>query len=215
MVVSMPKVIDVEERRAELAEAAARLIARAGIGAATMREVAAEAGWTTGALTHYFTNKRELMLFTFRESLARRRTLRDARDESDPRRAIVQSLEGALPLDDDRRRHWMVNIAFCAEAAGDTELSTTQREAYRENRAHVARLLRAGGCATDAAAALAERLLTVANGIAVQALFDPKGWSPRRQLDHLHESIEPLLGPTRTLSLSTCSAPSQRQGSSG
>jgi len=37
----MPKVVDIEERRAELAAAAAQLIARAGVGAATMREVAA------------------------------------------------------------------------------------------------------------------------------------------------------------------------------
>ncbi|MET0910334.1 MAG: TetR family transcriptional regulator, partial [Ilumatobacteraceae bacterium] len=50
----MPKVVDIQERRAELAAAAAQLIARAGVGAATMREVAAEAGWTTVALTHYF-----------------------------------------------------------------------------------------------------------------------------------------------------------------
>ena len=68
----MPKVVDIDERRAELAAAAAQLIARAGVGAATMRDVAAEAGWTTGALTHYFADKRELLLFTFRSSLAQR-----------------------------------------------------------------------------------------------------------------------------------------------
>ena len=60
----MPRVVDVEERRQELTDAAARLIARAGIGAATMREVAAEAGLTTGALTHYFADKRELLQCT-------------------------------------------------------------------------------------------------------------------------------------------------------
>ncbi len=48
-VTSMPKIIDIDERRQELTDAAARLIARAGLGAATMRDVAAEAGLTTGA----------------------------------------------------------------------------------------------------------------------------------------------------------------------
>ena len=72
----MPKIVDVEQRRAELADAAARLIARSGIEAATMREVAAEAGLTTGALTHYFADKHELLLTTFQASLARRRSLR-------------------------------------------------------------------------------------------------------------------------------------------
>ena len=46
MFLSMPKFVDVAERRAQLAAAAARIIGRAGIGAVTLREVAAEAGWT-------------------------------------------------------------------------------------------------------------------------------------------------------------------------
>ena len=123
----MPKVVDIEQRRQELAAAAAQLIARAGVGAATMRDVAAEAGWTTGALTHYFADKRELLLYTFRSSLAGRHVARGRRRDLSPEDDLLESLEGALPLDDARRRHWMVTIAFCAQAAGDDELSEAQR----------------------------------------------------------------------------------------
>ncbi len=190
----MPKVVDIQERRAELAAAAAQLIARAGVGAATMREVAAEAGWTTGALTHYFSDKRELLLFTFRSSLAQRHANRNARATLDPRSALLQSLEGALPRDEDGRRHWMVTIAFCAQAAGDEELSAAQRDAYREFRARVAGLAVQSGVATDEASlSVAEQLIAVANGIAVQALFDPSSWPADRQLATLHATIEPLL----------------------
>ena len=69
----MPKLVDADQRRGELAEAAARVIARSGIDGASMREVAAEAGWTTGALVHYFANKQELLAFTLQASLDRRR----------------------------------------------------------------------------------------------------------------------------------------------
>jgi AcrR family transcriptional regulator len=190
----MPKVIDVDERRAELARAASRLIARSGLSAATMRDVAAEAGLTTGALTHYFADKRELMLHTFKESLAGRKSVRASRATTEPRQLLVQSLEGGLPLDDDRRRHWMVSIAFCAEATGDTDLSATQRDEYRAYRAYIADLVEAAGFARGAAAGLlAERLIACANGIAVQALFDLDGWSAARQLARLHELIDPLL----------------------
>jgi AcrR family transcriptional regulator len=190
----MPKVVDIQERRAELAAAAAQLIARAGVGAATMREVAAEAGWTTGALTHYFSDKRELLLFTFRSSLAQRHANRNLRATLDPRSALLQALEGALPRDEDGRRHWMVTIAFCAQAAGDEELSAAQRDAYREFRARVAELAVQSGVATDEASlAVAEQLIAVANGIAVQALFDPESWPADRQLATLHATIEPLL----------------------
>lgn len=189
----MPKVVDIEQRRAELAEAASRLIARAGIESATMREVAAEAGWTTGALTHYFSDKRELLLTTFQASLANRRAQRPTDADADPLRQLRASLEGALPLDEPRRRHWMVTVAFCSQAAGDRQLADAQRAAYREFRDHVASLARrsrltgAGG-----ARAHAERLIAVADGVAVQALFDPASWPPDRQLARLGELLDPL-----------------------
>ncbi len=192
----MPKLVDYDERRSELARAAANLIARAGIGAATMRDVAAEAGWTTGALTHYFADKRELLLCTFQASLEGRRAARAAGGPTDPVARLIASLEGALPSDDDRRRHWMVTIAFCAQAAGDPDLAAAQRDAYREFRAHLGGLVRQCGFAEDdGAETLAERLIAAADGIAVQALFDPELWPPAHQLATLHAAIKPLLTP--------------------
>jgi AcrR family transcriptional regulator len=188
----MPRFVDVEERREELTDAAARLIARAGIGAATLRDVAAEAGLSTGSLTHYFADKRELLLCTFQASLARRRTLAVTRPSA-PAEALRASLEGALPLDDDRRRHWMVTVAFCAQATGDDELAAAQRDAYREFRDTVTRLVeRAGHASGDEALALAERLIASVDGIAVQALFDPETWSAARQLATLDVAMDRL-----------------------
>src|SRR4029077_20938696 len=126
MVPSMPKVVDIAERRNELAAAAAQLIARSAVRAATLREVAAEAGWTTGALPPYFADKRELLRFTFASSLAERHAAHAATGDRTPRQQLMDSLEGALPLDEDRRRHWMVTVALCAQAVGDDELSEVQ-----------------------------------------------------------------------------------------
>lgn len=185
----MPKIVDAEERRVELTDAAARLIARAGIGAATMRDVAAEAGVTTGALTHYFADKRELLLRTFEASLDGRRAKRPDRDPADAALSLYDALAGALPIDDDRRRHWMVTVAFCAQATGDHELAAAQRDAYREFRAHVTALLSriAPG---DAPQELAERLIAQVDGVAMQALFDPESWPAVRQLAALAHALE-------------------------
>lgn len=188
----MPKVVDAEERRLELTDAAARLIARAGIGAATMREVAAEAGLTTGALTHYFADKRELLLHTFQASLDGRRSQRPSGEPVDARTALRASLEGALPIDEGRRRHWMVTVAFCAQAAGDDELAAAQRDAYREFRRHVETLVVEIGIADAEHAGLAaEQLIAQADGIAMQALFDPDSWPGERQLAMLHAMLSP------------------------
>jgi AcrR family transcriptional regulator len=194
----VPRVVDAQQRRTELTDAAARLIARSGIEAATLRGVAAEAGWTTGALTHYFTDKRELLLATYQASLAHRRSLRPSASAS-PVERLTASLTGALPIDDSRRRHWLVTMTCLTQASGDDELATAQRDAYREFRDHVAGLIAAAGV-KDAASArlLAERMIAAADGIAIQALFDPDGWPPKRQLDALHTAIASLSAGTAT-----------------
>jgi TetR/AcrR family transcriptional regulator, transcriptional repressor of bet genes len=178
----MPRIVDAEQRRNELTDAAARLIARSGIESATLRDVAAEAGMTTGALTHYFSDKRELLLRTFEASLARRKSLRPPLDAQTAEQQLRASLEGALVLNESHRQHWMVTIVLCSQAAGDAELAAAQSNEYRQFRAHIASLVSTAGLASGkAATALAERLIAAADGIAMQALFDAVGWPPARQ----------------------------------
>ena len=188
----MPKIIDIDERRQELTAAAARLIARAGLGAATLRDVAAEAGLTTGALTHYFADKRELLHSTFVASLQLRRARRpDDRLTTDPYATLRAALAGALPTDEDTRRHWMVTVAFCAEANGDAELAATQRDAYRDYRARVAGVVERCISGSDVdRLEIAEQLIGAVDGIALQALFDPESWPPARQLAALDRAME-------------------------
>lgn len=187
---AMPKSVDVDERRQEITDAAARLIARAGVGAATMRSVAAEAGWTTGTVAHYFTDKRQLLLSTLQASLLGRRHERPDREISGPPAALRASLAGALVLDEASRRHWMVTVAFCAQAAGDEELARVQRDAYRDFRSHVAKLVdRCLSVGRGESQTIAERLIAFTDGIAMQALFDPASWSADHQLDELDRTL--------------------------
>ena len=154
-----------------------------------MRRVAAEAGWTTGTLVHYFTSKRELLQFTLETSLERRRVQRFDRASLRPAEAIRRTLESALPLDEESRLHWIVTIAFTAQATSDPELAATQRDAYREFRSYLVRLVRDDdeSLSRGEATVEAERLIALADGIALQALFDPDSWPPEAQvraLDH-------------------------------
>jgi AcrR family transcriptional regulator len=185
----MPKIVDGDLRRQELAAAAARLIARGGLEAATMRDIATEAGLTTGSVTHYFADKRELLLFTLTESLQHRRGRRAAVASAGAHAALRAALEGALPVDAERHRHWMVTIAFCALAVGDVEMAQVQRLAYREFRDNVTAQLLECGVAAVGARHEAERLIAVVDGVAVQAIFDPASWPARRQRAMLDEAM--------------------------
>jgi AcrR family transcriptional regulator len=190
----MPRIVDVDVRRAELTDATARVIARSGIEAATMREIAAEAGWTTGALTHYFADKRELLLATFQSSLAARRSRRDELHDASTIDRLRASLNGALPIDDDRRRHWLVTLAACSHATGSPPLADAQRDAYREFRDHLILLVEEVGLATGTGARhIAEQLIATADGIAIQAMFDPDSWPAERQQGALDAQLDAVL----------------------
>lgn len=56
----MPKALDHDERRRELAVACTRMFAKSGYAALNMRQIALELGVSTGVLYHYFTGKAAL-----------------------------------------------------------------------------------------------------------------------------------------------------------
>ena len=64
----MPRVVDHEARRAEVAAVAADLIAQRGLDGVSVRDVAAAGGYSTTVVTHYFASKRELLLHAYRSA---------------------------------------------------------------------------------------------------------------------------------------------------
>jgi AcrR family transcriptional regulator len=181
----MPRLVDHEERRHQLTEATAREIERVGLGAVRLRDVARAAGWTTGAVTHYFADKRELLLATFRS----RTELAHARFEAAVAAggAMVDAkLDAVLPLDRERLLNWKVWLAFWGAAVGDAELAAEQRHRYETFRSGLEEAVRAdqaaGLISCDVTAAdLARQLATLLDGIAVQVVFAPDIWPPEEQ----------------------------------
>ncbi|MFF4058634.1 TetR/AcrR family transcriptional regulator [Streptomyces sp. NPDC001668] len=69
----MPKIVDHEARRADLARALWPVVQRDGVNPASIRAVAAEAGWTYGSVAHYFRTRDEMLLFAYRLAFSRER----------------------------------------------------------------------------------------------------------------------------------------------
>jgi AcrR family transcriptional regulator len=193
----MPKVVDHEERRAELAAAVWSIASREGLEAVTVRRVAEEAGWSTGALVHYFETKEELLLFAFRtvaDRVGRRLAQAEERTSEPLELARAQLVEG-LPLDAERRAEVRVWFAFLGLALTRPALARAQRVTYRAWRDRIADRLRDAqerghlraevDCAAEAAA-----LVALVDGLAIQATFEPRALSAERQVQlvdaHLH-----------------------------
>ena len=90
--------------RTELLDAASRVFARRGFHAATLEEVAREAGYTTGAIYSNFAGKDELFQAAFEHQIAR-----DVREVSDAQAAATEDTPGARTRASARR--WMELLA--------------------------------------------------------------------------------------------------------
>ncbi len=195
----MPKVVDHEERRAELGEAVWRLASRDGLEAVTLRGVAAEAGWSTGALVHYFADKEELVVFAFRTVADRvmRRVAQAEEATGDPFELARAMLVEGLPLDRDRQAEVRVWFAFLGLALSRPALARDQRLTYRAWRVRVAeRLAEAqerGDLRRDVdPEAEAAALIALVDGLAVQATFEPRALSAGRQLALVDARLDAL-----------------------
>jgi len=195
----MPKVVDHDERRTELREAVWRLASREGLEAVTMRNVAEEAGCSTGALVHYFADKEELLLFAFRTVADRvmRRVAEAEESTADPLALARAMLMEGLPLDRERRAEVRVWFAFLGLALTRPALERAQRLTYRAWRQRVAERLAAAqeqgvvraGVDLDVEAAA---LVGLVDGLAVQATFEPRALSPARQVELLDACLDRL-----------------------
>jgi AcrR family transcriptional regulator len=182
----MPKVVDHEQRRRELGHAVWRVIRRDGIDHASVRAVAKEAGWSPGALRHYFASQSELLAFAMRLVVERIEARIAALDRAaDPREGVEQVLHELLPLDDERRAENEVWLAFTARALIDPELRAQHNEIYDALHQACASALEALAAAgrADASAATAlqaERLHALTDGLAVHSALRPDLMPPEQ-----------------------------------
>ncbi|MFJ8691985.1 TetR/AcrR family transcriptional regulator [Streptomyces roseolilacinus] len=159
----MPKRVDHEARRTEIAEALWRIAGTRGLDGVSLREVAAEADISLGRLQHYFRTKDEMLLFALRHinSLAERRIRErlgapaagpDRGEDQDPSlergpgpspRVVLRAcLTGMLPLDEKSRVGALVGAAYFARAIHDERLREEAREGIPRLAEFFAALLR-------------------------------------------------------------------------
>jgi TetR/AcrR family transcriptional repressor of bet genes len=182
----MPRVADHPERRAAFAEAALDAIAADGVEALRLRDVAARADATTGALTHYFDGKDALLQAALDTVMARllARTAAASFPAEDPA-AALDSIALALPLDAQSARDWRVWLAFCGRAVASRDL----RAAHTAHYAAIVDALGQHGLAQSDA----DAVIAAVDGIGLRATLEPQLWPPQRQRDALARLLRPLL----------------------
>ena len=127
----MPKRVDHEERRRQIADALLRTAATRGLHATGMREVAAEAGVSLRLVQYYFGTKEELLLAAMQQlaaqfsdrAMARIRQSGPAGGPARPRDVIAAIVTEGLPADEQRRTFYVVYTAYLALSLTDPALA--------------------------------------------------------------------------------------------
>ncbi len=173
----MPKIVDHAARRIEIGEALRRVIVRAGVEGASVRVVAEEAGWSVGAVRHYFATQDELLRFGVEMQMqripVRVQAIHAGQPASQDRAGAV--LEQLLPLDPERIAECRVWLAALGRARVDPSLDELRQIGLSGERA----LCRAAVC-------------DLLNRPWPASLDEALGPDAEREVDHLHAIVSGL-----------------------
>ncbi|WP_327086342.1 TetR family transcriptional regulator [Nonomuraea sp. NBC_01738] len=161
----MPKLVDHDARREEIARAALRLCVREGLASVTIGRVAAEASISKGLVQHYFATKEALLLLaaTMQRRDIERAVAAAVHPDDSPRTALRQVLLALVNLGTEQI---LAAHAFLASAAADPRIRRLYQEGSSAATAAVARLVTEARGTAVAAEAEARILLGVAGALA-------------------------------------------------
>ena len=194
----MPKIVDHDQRRIELVQATWRIIARYGIDGATMREIAAEAGFANGALKPYFPTKDDLLAFAFGYVFdqTNRRVADSIRGHSGLD-ALRRYCMEVLPVTDVTISEARLVIPFWQKALNDPDKAALHADSMERWRVDFMRFLaearEAGEVHTAVPDAdLAGFLMTMVLGAQITAALTPAQYAPAQLTAQLDGYLELL-----------------------
>lgn len=183
----MPRIVDHAARRRDFIEAAYATIIEEGLENTTVRGVARKAGYTTGALVHYFKDKDELIraaLNHFGDELRARMV--EAHQQQRGRAGLRATLLEALPMDQRSAMSWRVWLALWYRSEANRDMRVEQRRRYREWIGRLRELLEesrdAGELPSNVETDLEARsIVAFVDGLGVQYLMS-SGRIPKKRL---------------------------------
>ena len=192
----MPKIVDHDQRRDEIALVACRVVADYGFDQATVVRIAREAGYTTGMVAHYFDTKQDIIIAALRLIL-RRIEERLTRPAGQTPPDLLLLLTEALPVDEQRYTECAFWIAFWGQVSADKRLKRINAWVHREYMRLFERCLaRAWPEWVEWTPASRDQVLrsvvTFINGLNAGAVVSRSDWPAEKQLEQLRLPLQLL-----------------------
>jgi AcrR family transcriptional regulator len=181
----VPKIVDHDQRRRELATAAWKVIIESGIDGATTREIAKESGYSSGVLSHYFERKDDILLEALRISHADiTRRLGDVLEPLSGLAALRAFCYDEVPLHEQQARETHLEISFWSRALVNDDLRQVQRHESAHWRSVLLGLIvgaqDTGELSSEDPELIAEILAGLIDGLSVHVLLYPERYTEAR-----------------------------------
>ncbi len=199
----MPKVVDHDARRRDFIKAAYETITESGLANTTVRAVARKAGYTTGALVHYFGDKNELirLALDYSGEVVRDRMVAVHKQQRG-RKALREIVVEALPLDKQRDANWRVWLALWYHSEDNVDMRREEKRRYREWTGRLERALKESVDDGEILKSIDVRLevqalIAFIDGLGVQHLMSSRGMSAKRLTTLLDRYLDRLYATKR------------------
>ena len=162
----MPKIVDHEKLRQEIAEQAVRLFLRRGYSALGMREIAAQLGVSKSALYHYFPSKRDLFAAAGQVAVGRMASafVKPPGAPGEVEGMVSSILAGTRALDENFRDEVALLTDYLRNVEGEAEAARGLTEANAAIEASVAAIV---------GAEIASLVLSLSYGFLLQRVLAP------------------------------------------
>lgn len=194
----MPKIVDHDEKRKQIAEAAWNIIRKEGVEKASIRRVAAEAGMSSGALRHYFSTQDEMLLFIMNYYFEEGKKRSQNKEWSEnPVQAVEEVLLELVPIDEEKKIEtsvwWILALrSLTSDTIKDKKDEMTDGTYELAN--SMIEILALKGVLSDSMNAELEksRLTALIEGLSIHALLRPDVYSPEKVKEVIRYHLETL-----------------------
>ena len=192
----MPKIVDHDQRRDQIALVACRVVAEHGFDQATIVRIAREAGYTTGMVAHYFDTKQDIIIAALRLIL-RRSEERLTKPSGDGGADLLKLLSESIPIDEQRYIECAFWTAFWGQVSADKRLKRINAWVHREYmRLYERSLAQCWSIWPQLAAPIQEQVLrsvvNFLNGVTASAVASPGDWPAAKQIEQLRLQLQLL-----------------------
>ncbi|GAA0330566.1 TetR/AcrR family transcriptional regulator [Bacillus carboniphilus] len=174
----MPKLVDHEKRKKQIAEATWKVIVEQGMKGATVRNIAKEAGVSLGALRHYFSSQEELLTYSMELVKVRvtERVTQIALQNLPPKEKVIKMLLEMIPTTPETVVEMEVWFSFITQMRFHEQKDSGNQDGIFEGIIHLMEYLNQQGHLKKGIDKdiETERLYAIIDGLALHAMLEPQ-----------------------------------------